>query len=87
MFRQYYLEPFYKVWYRFKDGFVWNKRSPLIFYFGLNEDSKNWVDDGTMTSGFPLIIRNENDAYFLLEDMINYNYHWYTTRKKRYYNI
>ena len=80
MFQQYYSKPFYEVWERFKDGFVWNERSPLIFYFGLNEDTRSCVDDGAMASGFPLIIRNANNAYFLLDDMVNYNYHWYLSQ-------
>ena len=52
----------------------------MIFYFGFNEDTRNWVGDGAMASGFPLIIRNANDAYFLLEDMANYNYYWYLSQ-------
>ena len=30
-----------------------------------------------MASGCPSFLRNANDAYFLFEDMANYNYHWH----------
>ena len=33
-----------------------------------------------MASGCPLFLRNANDAYFLFEDMANYNYHWYLSQ-------
>ena len=35
------------------------------------------MDDGAMASGCPSFLRNANDAYFLFEDMANYNYHWH----------
>ena len=38
------------------------------------------MDDGAMASGFPLFLRNTNDAYFLLEDMVSYNKHWYLSQ-------
>ena len=38
------------------------------------------MGDGAMASAFPLFLRNANDAYFLLEDMANYNYHWYLSQ-------
>ena len=77
IFRQYYSEPFYEAWERFKDGFVWQELSQCLFYLGLNEDTRSWVDDGAMASGCPSFLRNANDAYFLFEDMANYNYHWH----------
>ena len=33
-----------------------------------------------MASGYPLFSRNANDAYFLFEDMANYNYHWHLSQ-------
>ena len=77
MFQQYYSEPFYEAWERFKDGFVWQELSQCLFYLGLNEDTRSWVDDGAMASGYPLFSRNVNDACILFEDMANYNYHWH----------
>ena len=35
------------------------------------------MDDGSKASGCPFLSRNVDDAYFLLEDMESYNYHWY----------
>ena len=80
MFQQYYSEPFYEAWEQFKDGFGWQELSQLLFYLGLNEDTRSWMDDGAMASGCPLFLRNANDAYFLFEDMENYNYHWYLSQ-------
>ena len=80
IFRQYYSEPFYEAWERFKDGFVWQELSQCLFYLGLNEDARSWVDDGAMASGCHSFLRNANDAYFLFEDMANYNYHWHLSQ-------
>ena len=33
-----------------------------------------------MVSDYPLFLTNANDAYFLFEDMTNYNYHWYLSQ-------
>ena len=52
----------------------------MVFYFGLNEDARSWVDDRAIASGCPLFLRNANDAYFLLENMASYNYHWYLSQ-------
>ena len=49
----------------------------MSFFYGLNEDTKMWVDIGSMASGCPFLSRNGDDAYFLLEDMASYNYHWH----------
>ena len=84
MFQQYYSEPFYEAWERFK-GFlrttfyscVPDDQLQLIFYYGLNEDTRRLVDDGSMANGYPFLLRNEDDAYFFLEDMVSYNYHFY----------
>ena len=84
MFQQYYSEPFYEAWERFK-GFlemtfyrcIPKEQLHLSFFYGLNEDTKRWVDIGSMTSGCPFLSRNGDDAYFLLEDMASYNYHSY----------
>lgn len=73
-------EPFYEAWEQFKDGFVWQELSQCLFYLGLNEDTRSWVDDGVMASGCPSFLRNANDAYFLFEDMANYNYHWHLSQ-------
>ena len=35
------------------------------------------------SGGFLLFIRNANNAYFLLEEMTSYNYHWYLSQ----YNV
>ncbi len=82
MFQQHYLERFYEAWERFKDFIratfylcIQDEQLQLIFFYGLNEDTRRWVDDGSMASGCPFLSRNGDDAYFLLEDMASYYYH------------
>ena len=87
MFQQHYLEPFYIAWERFK-GFLGttfyrcipNEELHLSFFYGLNEDTKRWVDERSLVSGCSFLSRNGDDAYSLLEDMASYNYYWHISR-------
>ena len=47
------------------------------FLFGLNEKTERWVRDGVFSGGAPLLSRSEDEIFYLLEDMMNFDYHWH----------
>ena len=45
-----------------------------------NEETERWVRDGTFSSGGPLLSRSEDEVFYLLEDMTNFDYHWHRSQ-------
>ncbi|KAM6551347.1 hypothetical protein CsatB_001155 [Cannabis sativa] len=81
-FPQQYNEPFYSAWRRFKElgercyptfssgCFTW------LFYNGLNDETRSWVDYGAEATGVPLLMRGY-DEINLLNNMADFDYDWY----------
>ena len=80
IFQQHDSESFFEVWVRFKDflglytTYSLLNKFYLKFLFGLNEETERWVKDGVYSSGVPLLSRSEDEVFYLLEDMANYDY-------------
>ncbi|EXB73688.1 hypothetical protein L484_026849 [Morus notabilis] len=49
----------------------------LCFYNGLDEATRSWVDYGALTTGGHLLNRSHESALYLLNDMVNFDYHWH----------
>ncbi|KAM6557201.1 hypothetical protein CsatB_004220 [Cannabis sativa] len=81
-FVQQHNEPFYSAWGRFKElgERCYPKFSSrcfiLLFYSGLNDETKSWVDYGVEATGEPLL-RRGHQAINLLNDMADFDYDWH----------
>ncbi|KAM6542085.1 hypothetical protein CsatB_006532 [Cannabis sativa] len=81
-FAQQHNEPFYSAWRRFKEYgercyptfssgcFTW------LFYNGLNNETRSWVDYGAKATGAPLLMRGY-DVIDLLNNMADFDYDWH----------
>ncbi|KAM6553731.1 hypothetical protein CsatB_014493 [Cannabis sativa] len=81
-FAQQHNEPFYSAWRRFKEYgercyptfssgcFTW------LFYNGLNNETRSWVDYGAEATGAPLLMRGY-DVINLLNNMADFDYDWH----------
>ncbi|KAM6576121.1 hypothetical protein CsatB_027958 [Cannabis sativa] len=81
-FAQQHNESFYSAWRRFKElgercyptfssgCFTW------LFYNGLDDETKSWVDYGAEVTGEPLL-RRGHEAINLLNDMADFDYDWH----------
>ncbi|KAM6546544.1 hypothetical protein CsatB_027280 [Cannabis sativa] len=81
-FAQQHNESFYSAWRRFKElgercyptfssgCFTW------LFYNGLDDETKSWVDYGAEVTGGPLLSRG-HEAINLLNDMADFDYDWH----------
>ncbi|KAM6566657.1 hypothetical protein CsatA_025785 [Cannabis sativa] len=81
-FAQQQNEPFYSAWRRFKEYgercyptfssgcFTW------LFYNGLNNETRSWVDYGAEATGAPLLMRGY-DVIDLLNNMADFDYDWH----------
>ncbi|KAM6572428.1 hypothetical protein CsatA_016508 [Cannabis sativa] len=81
-FTQQHNEPFYSAWRRFKEYgercyptfssgcFTW------LFYSGLNDETRSWVDYGAEATGAPLLMRGY-DVIDLLNNMADFDYDWH----------
>ncbi|XP_073057724.1 uncharacterized protein [Primulina eburnea] len=83
-FAQQYSEPFYAAWGRFNDlanNFRFHDSSNYtliqIFYFGLDEATRSWVNYGALATGSHLFDREYSSAMHLLNDMADFDYHWH----------
>ncbi|KAM6557215.1 hypothetical protein CsatB_004234 [Cannabis sativa] len=81
-FAQQHNEPFYSAWRRFKEYgercyptfssgcFTW------LFYNGLNDETKSWVNYGAEVTGAPLLMRGYG-IIDLLNNMADFDYDWH----------
>ncbi len=83
-FIQQHNEPFHDAWRRFNELVeqfanhnLLNYELSLNFYNGLNEATRNWVDYGAWATGDHVLQRDHKDAIHLLNDMVDFDYHWY----------
>ncbi|XP_024025485.1 uncharacterized protein LOC112092766 [Morus notabilis] len=83
-FAQQHLEPFYVAWGRFNDMVerysnhnLSNQFLTFCFYNGLDEATRSWVDYRALTTGGHLLNRSHKSAMYLLNDMVDFDYHWH----------
>lgn len=52
----------------------------FLFLFGLNKETERWVKNEIFFSDSPLQSRSELEVFYLLEDMVNFDYHWHLSQ-------
>ena len=80
-FNQQHLEPFYAAWARFNELLerfpyhnVTNKYLTYIFYCGLDEETRSWVENGFSATGIRPLESSYEDVLYILNDMADFDY-------------